>query len=167
MSQTFELEPPLKSFFGTTTKRSVGLNRSDIPVHVLGLTPANVDNTNPNRPCINHHIFRGDENCFLFDFPQPFDFGDSSLYPFFVWDVENGVGIALSDTDIGETFPFGYWADYPNRAGMKINWSGILEKFGAGKYYFYIGTADESPVQFTDGSNFQFTDGTNLEFTDL
>ena len=168
MAIVCELEAPLKSFYATTIRRIGALGRATIPIQVIGLTPVNEDNTNPNRPCTIHHVFSEDKNAFLFDFPAPFTF-DSLTYPYYLQNFTTDTKIALSDTDLAETFIFGAWDAYPNRSGIIIKWEKVLEKYGKGEYFFFIGEGDLNPtlVVFTDSSPFQFIDSSQLEFTDI
>lgn len=146
MAEVHEIKSPVKKIYGTTIRKSAKLGRATEPIQVLGLTPANSDNTNTNRPCTTHHVFSGDKNCFVFDFPVPFSFAGIN-FPFFLQNISTNTKISLSLTGLAEIFEFGYWDSYPNRSGVCINWSKVLSQFGSGKYYFFIEEGEEPAVE--------------------
>jgi len=151
MSEKQELRPPLKSFYGTTIRKNAEYGASELPIQVLGLSPANQDNSDPNRPCSTFHVFNGDVSCFLFDFPISFNQNvitntfylkgknlQSPPYPNAQIDYNlistNGIGMPYAK----HYYHFGAFGYYTRRSGVCIDWSAVFAQYGWGEFYFYI-----------------------------
>jgi hypothetical protein len=144
--------PPLRLWFADSFRKCTKWG-AQVPFQVIGLTGV-YQNTFDCRPamceCIDVYAEKGnptdelnnDANTFLFDFPSTT--GDTYFLDKYVG--SSWVNVDLLDATTGIKYPIGYWAEYPKRGGVFIDWNKVLNLHGLGTYRLRIGNILPPPA---------------------
>jgi hypothetical protein len=144
--------PPFRLWFGDSFRECTTFGAL-VPFQVVGLLGV-YPNTFDCRPseceCVDVYVegenvtdeLNNDKSSFLFDFPSAS--GDKYFIDKYIG--TSWVNLGEFDNTTGIKYPIGYWAEYPFRGGVFIDWRLVRLLYGFGTYRLRLGNILPPPA---------------------
>jgi len=135
-------QDPQKEWYGSSTKHCFTIGAL-LPIQRIGLAPMRSFEGCSCSNCGNYifPVFSGTTDCtsdksyYLFDFPVAS--GNDFRLEKYNYGTKLWVDV-VAVSGLGNFFPFGVFASYPNRSGFEVQWNNVFVAYGKGTYRFAL-----------------------------